>query len=42
VNEIVRILQGLQYGSTTGEGVPTGWMPGMSGISMDIANAGKI
>lgn len=39
--EIIRTLQGIQYGEATSEGVPAGWKPGMSGIKRDIAKAGE-
>jgi peroxiredoxin (alkyl hydroperoxide reductase subunit C) len=39
--EIVRTLEGLQYGDTTGEGVPADWEPGMPGIKRDIRKAGQ-
>ena len=42
VEEILRTLQGLQYEENTGQGVPSGWMPGMLGINSDIQNAGRI
>lgn len=40
VEEIVRTLEGIQYGEATGEGVPAGWCPGMPGIKRDIKMAG--
>lgn len=40
VGEIVRTLQGTQYGDATGQGVPAGWEPGMPGIKRDIKKAG--
>lgn len=42
VREIIRTLQGIQYGEATGEGVPAGWKPGMPGIKRDIRRAGTI
>jgi peroxiredoxin (alkyl hydroperoxide reductase subunit C) len=42
IPEILRTLQGLQFGVQTGQGVPSGWMPGMQGVSSDIQNAGRI
>lgn len=39
--EIVRTLEGLQYGEATGEGVPAGWRPGMPGIKRDFSKAGE-
>jgi peroxiredoxin (alkyl hydroperoxide reductase subunit C) len=40
--EIVRTLQGIQYGEATGEGVPAGWEPGEKGIKRDFAKVGTI
>lgn len=42
VEEIIRTLQGLQYGEASGEGVPAGWQPGMPGIKREFSKAGKI
>ena len=42
VREIVRTLQGVQYGEATGEGVPAGWKPGMPGIRRDFDLVGTI
>ena len=42
VEEIIRTLQGVQYGEATGEGVPAGWVPGMKGIRRDFRRAGTI
>lgn len=42
VKEIVRTLEGIQYGEATGEGVPAGWKPGMPGIRRDFELAGTI
>jgi peroxiredoxin (alkyl hydroperoxide reductase subunit C) len=42
IDELLRTLQGLQYEESTGQGVPSGWMPGMQGINDDIQNAGRI
>lgn len=41
VEEIVRTLEGIQYGEATGEGVPAGWQPGMPGIERDFAKVGQ-
>lgn len=41
VPEIVRTLEGIQYGEATGEGVPAGWEPGMPGIRRDLSQAGR-
>jgi peroxiredoxin (alkyl hydroperoxide reductase subunit C) len=40
--EILRLLQGIQYGRETGLGVPANWMPGMPGIRRDFADAGRM
>jgi peroxiredoxin (alkyl hydroperoxide reductase subunit C) len=40
--EIIRTLQGIQYGEATGEGVPAGWEPGDPGIKRDFKKAGTI
>jgi NADH-dependent peroxiredoxin subunit C len=42
VYEILRIIQGIQYGRRTGEGVPANWVPGQSGIIRDPKYIGKI
>lgn len=42
VNEIIRVIQGLQFEEATGLGVPAGWQPGMPGIKRDINLVGKI
>lgn len=42
VNEIIRLIQGLQYEQATGLGVPAGWKPGMPGINRDFHYAGRI
>jgi len=41
VKEVIRTLEGIQYGEATGEGVPAGWVPGMPGIKRDISRAGE-
>ena len=41
ITEIVRTLKGLQYAEATGEGVPAGWVPGMSGIKRNFAKIGQ-
>lgn len=41
-DEIVRIIQALQYEAATGLGVPAGWQPGMPGIRRDFSLAGTI
>lgn len=40
--EILRLLQGIQYGKQTGLGVPANWVPGMQGISRRTEDIGKI
>lgn len=40
VMEVVRTLQGIQYGEATNEGVPAGWVPGMPGIKRELSKAG--
>lgn len=42
MEEIIRTLQGLQYGEASGEGVPAGWQPGMPGIKREFSKAGRI
>lgn len=42
VDEIIRVIQGLQYEAATGLGIPAGWQPGMPGIKRDFAFAGRI
>lgn len=42
VYEILRLLQGIQYGRQTGEGVPANWVPGQPGIIRDPSQIGKI
>lgn len=41
-HEIVRLLQGIQYGRQTGLGVPANWVPGMPGIPRRTENIGRI
>lgn len=40
--EILRLIQGIQFGRSTGLGVPANWMPGMPGLRRDITRAGTI
>lgn len=40
--EIIRIIEGLQYGRTTGFAVPADWTPGKAGIERKWENIGKI
>jgi NADH-dependent peroxiredoxin subunit C len=42
VYEILRLLQGIQYGRQTGEVVPANWVPGQKGINRDTHIIGKI
>lgn len=42
INEILRIIQALQYESATGYGVQAGWLPGMQGIQRDFSMVGRI
>ncbi|SEA04657.1 peroxiredoxin (alkyl hydroperoxide reductase subunit C) [Thalassobacillus cyri] len=42
VPEILRLIQGIQYGRRTGEGVPANWVPGQPGIKRDLSMIGKI
>ncbi|RHW38137.1 peroxiredoxin [Neobacillus notoginsengisoli] len=41
VYEILRVIQGIQYGRKTGEGVPANWVPGTPGIKRDVNMIGK-
>lgn len=42
VYEILRLIQGIQYGRRTGEGVPANWTPGQAGIIRDPKLIGRI
>lgn len=42
VDEIIRVIEGLQFEEATGLGVPAGWQPGMPGIKRDFAMVGRI
>ncbi|CCO09065.1 AhpC/TSA family protein [Desulforamulus hydrothermalis Lam5 = DSM 18033] len=42
VEEIIRVIQGLQYEAATGLGVPAGWQPGMPGIKREFSMVGRI
>ena len=42
VYEILRVIQGIQYGRRTGEGVPANWVPGQPGIIRDPNYIGRI
>jgi len=41
IDEILRIIAGLQYNRATGCGVPAGWMPGEPGIPIGWEFVGK-
>jgi len=41
IDEIIRLIQALQYNRITGLGVPADWNPGDPGISTDWENVGK-
>jgi peroxiredoxin (alkyl hydroperoxide reductase subunit C) len=41
-DELIRILQALQFTESTGLGAPAGWQPGDPGIPRDWALVGKI
>lgn len=40
--ELLRLMQGIQYGRQTGLGVPANWVPGMPGIQRDFSKVGTI
>jgi alkyl hydroperoxide reductase subunit AhpC len=42
VYEILRVIQGIQYGRRTGEGIPANWIPGKPGIIRDPKYIGRI
>ncbi|KAA0545262.1 redoxin domain-containing protein [Bacillus sp. BGMRC 2118] len=42
VYEILRVVQGIQYGRRTGEGVPANWVPGQQGIRRNPDYIGRI
>ena len=42
VEEIIRVLQALQFTGATGLAAPAGWVPGQSGIKRDWELVGKI
>lgn len=42
IDEIIRVIQGLQYEELTGLGVPAGWVPGQPGIRRDFSRVGTI
>lgn len=41
-DEMIRLLQGIQYGRETGLGVPANWVPGMPGIPRRTEDIGRI
>lgn len=41
IDEIIRILKGLQYNRKTGKGVQAGWQPGDEGIDIGWEYVGK-
>ncbi|MBM4764832.1 redoxin domain-containing protein [Bacillus sp. B15-48] len=42
IHEILRVVQGIQYGRRTGEGVPANWTPGQPGITRDPKYIGRV
>ncbi|WP_279221002.1 MULTISPECIES: hypothetical protein [Desulfofundulus] len=42
MDEIIRVLQAIQYAAATGEGVPAQWQPGQPGIRRDFEWVGTI
>lgn len=42
VDEIIRVIEGLQFEEATGLGVPAGWQPGLPGIKRDFRMAGRV
>lgn len=40
--ELLRMLQGIQYGRETNQGVPANWVPGMPGIARRTEDIGRI
>ena len=42
VDEIIRVLEGLQYFQRTGLGVPPSWQPGEPGIRRDFDKVGTV
>lgn len=42
VDEIIRVIEALQYTEATGLGAPAGWLPGQAGIRRDWDMVGKI
>lgn len=42
IDELIRVLQALQYTMDSGKGTPANWKPGQSGIASDLKLAGTI
>ncbi len=42
VDEVIRVIQGLQYEKASGLGIPAGWRPGLPGIKRDFSLVGRI
>lgn len=42
VNEIIRVIQALQFTGATGLGAPAGWVPGQPGIKREWELVGRI
>jgi peroxiredoxin (alkyl hydroperoxide reductase subunit C) len=40
--EILRLIQGIQYGRETGLGIPANWIPGQPGIERRTRDIGRI
>jgi len=40
--EILRLIQGIQFGRKTGLGIPADWQPGQPGIKRDFRMSGRI
>jgi peroxiredoxin (alkyl hydroperoxide reductase subunit C) len=41
IDELLRIIEGLQFNRKTGKGAPAGWKPGDAGIPMGWEYVGK-
>lgn len=41
IDELIRIIKGLQYNRKTGRGIPVGWLPGDPGIPIGWKYIGK-
>jgi len=42
VNEIIRVIQALQFSEASGLGAPAGWVPGQPGIRRDWEMVGRV